>query len=50
MKRSHTAVSNLRNAVEEGKKRLATLLEKKALGVYVALCAYRLDSSNQIAL
>lgn len=33
-KRSHAAVSNLKNMVEEGKKKLANLLEEKALGVY----------------
>lgn len=32
-KRSHAAVSNLKNMVEEGKKKLANLLEEKALGV-----------------
>ena len=34
-KGSHIAVSSLRSTVEEGKKRLATLLEKKALAVYI---------------
>ena len=36
-KRSHGVVSNLKNTVEEEKKRLANLLEEKVLGVY-ALC------------
>ena len=33
-KRSHAAVSNLKNIVEEGKQKLADLLREKALGVY----------------
>lgn len=33
-KRSHAAVSNFNNIVEEGKKKLANLLEEKAVGVY----------------
>lgn len=33
-KRSHAAVSDLKNIVEEEKKRLAKLLEQKAFGVY----------------
>ena len=33
-KRSHVAVSNLKNAIEETRKRLASLIEEKARGMY----------------
>lgn len=39
-KRSHAAFSDLKNTVEEGKKRLANVLEDKALGLY-ARCISR---------
>ena len=34
-KTSHTVVSKLKNTVEEGKQKLAHVLEGKVLGVYV---------------
>ena len=33
-KRSHVAVSNLKSAAEEAKKRMASLIEEKTRGVY----------------
>ena len=45
-KRSHAAASNFNNIVEEGKKKLANLLEEKAVGVYARSLSTRWITST----
>lgn len=47
-KRSHGAVSNLKNIVEEGKQKLATLLKEKAIGVYAHCVSTRLITPTNL--